>query len=165
MATVTLKGNPFNTVGNLPAVGSVAPAFELVKNDLGSLNLSELKGKKVVLNIFPSLDTATCATSVRKFNVDAAKKDNTVILGISKDLPFASGRFCSTEGIDKVITLSAFRDTGFGDAYGVLIADGPLAGLFARSVVVLDENGKVAYTELVPETVNEPNYEAALAAL
>lgn len=165
MATVTLKGNPFNTSGNLPTVGSNAPAFELVKNDLGNLSLSELKGKKVVLNIFPSLDTATCATSVRKFNVDAAKKDNVVILGISKDLPFASGRFCSTEGIDKVVTLSAFRDSAFGAAYGVQIVDGPLAGLFARSVVVIDENGKVAYTELVPETVNEPNYEAALAAL
>lgn len=165
MATVTLKGNPFNTSGNLPAVGSDAPAFELVKNDLGNLTLSELKGKKVVLNIFPSLDTATCATSVRKFNVDAAKKDNVVVLGISKDLPFASGRFCSTEGIDKVVTLSAFRDSAFGAAYGVQIVDGPLAGLFARSVVVIDENGKVAYTELVPETVNEPNYEAALAAL
>lgn len=165
MATVTLKGNPFNTSGNLPTVGSNAPAFELVKNDLGNLSLSELKGKKVVLNIFPSLDTATCATSVRKFNVDAAKKDNVVVLGISKDLPFASGRFCSTEGIDKVVTLSAFRDSAFGAAYGVQIVDGPLAGLFARSVVVIDENGKVAYTELVPETVNEPNYEAALAAL
>ena len=165
MATVTLKGNAFNTSGNLPSVGSEAPAFELVKNDLGNLSLAELKGKKVVLNIFPSLDTATCATSVRKFNVDAAKKDNVVVLGISKDLPFASGRFCSTEGIDKVITLSAFRDKGFGAAYGVDIVDGPLAGLFARSVVVIDENGKVVYTELVPETVNEPNYEAALAAL
>jgi len=165
MATVTLKGNPFNTSGNLPAVGSDAPAFELVKNDLGNLGLGELKGKKVVLNIFPSLDTSTCATSVRKFNVDAAKKDNTIILGISKDLPFASGRFCSTEGIDKVVTLSAFRDTAFGADYGVQIVDGPLAGLFARSVVVIDENGKVVYTELVPETVDEPNYEAALAVL
>lgn len=165
MATVTLKGNPFNTSGNLPAVGSVAPAFELVKNDLGNLNLSELKGKKVVLNIFPSLDTSTCATSVRKFNVEAAKKENAIVLGISKDLPFASGRFCSTEGINNVVTLSAFRDSQFGDAYGVQIVDGPLAGLFARSVVVIDESGKVVYTELVPETVDEPNYEAALAAL
>ncbi len=165
MATVTLKGNPFNTSGNLPAVGSVAPVFELVKNDLGNLNLSELKGKKVVLNIFPSLDTSTCATSVRKFNVEAAKKENTVVLGISKDLPFASERFCSTEGINNVVTLSAFRDSQFGEAYGVQILDGPLAGLFARSVVVIDESGKVVYTELVPETVDEPNYEAALAAL
>lgn len=165
MATVTLKGNPFNTVGNLPSVGSVAPDFSLVNNSLGAQTLSELKGKRVVLNIFPSLDTATCATSVRKFNVEATKKENTVVLGVSKDLPFASGRFCSTEGIENVVTVSGFRDTQFGEAYGVLLADGPLAGLYARSVVVVDENGKVIYNELVPETVNEPNYEAALAVL
>lgn len=165
MATVTLKGNAINTVGNLPSVGSIAPDFTLVNNSLGAQTLSELKGKRVVLNIFPSLDTATCATSVRKFNVEATKKENTIVLGVSKDLPFASGRFCSTEGIENVITVSGFRDTQFGEAYGVLLADGPLAGLYARSVVVVDENGKVIYNELVPETVNEPNYEAALAVL
>ncbi len=165
MATVTLKGNAFNTVGNLPEAGTVAPAFSLVKNDLSELSLSELAGKKVVLNIFPSLDTAVCATSVRKFNVEAAGKENVVVLGVSKDLPFASGRFCSTEGIDQVVTVSAFRDTAFGSDYGVLIADGPLAGLFARSIVVIDESGKVIYNELVPETVNEPDYAAALAVL
>jgi len=165
MATVTLKGNAFNTVGNLPAVGSSAPAFSLVKNDLSDLNLSDLAGKKVVLNIFPSLDTAVCATSIRKFNVEAAGKENVVVVGVSKDLPFASGRFCSTEGIDKVVTASAFRDTAFGNDYGILIADGPLAGLFARSIVVIDEAGKVVYNELVSETVNEPDYSAALAAL
>ncbi len=165
MATVTLKGNPFNTAGELPAVGSAAPAFELVKNDLSNQTLADLKGKKVVLNIFPSLDTAVCAASVRKFNVEAAKKSNTVVLGISKDLPFASGRFCTTEGIENVVTASAFRDAKFGADYGVQIVDGPLAGLFARSVVVVDEEGKVIYNELVPETVEEPNYEAALAVL
>jgi thioredoxin-dependent peroxiredoxin len=165
MAQVTLQGNAFNTSGNLPSVGSIAPAFELVKNDLSSQVLSDLKGKKVVLNIFPSLDTAVCAASVRKFNVEAAKKDNTVVLGVSKDLPFASGRFCAAEGIENVTTVSAFRDAKFGADYGVQIVDGPLAGLFARSIVVIDENGKVIYNELVPETVNEPNYDAALAVL
>lgn len=165
MATITLKGNIFNTSGNLPAVGSAAPAFDLVKNDLSSQNLNDLNGKRVILNIFPSLDTGTCAASVRKFNVEATKKENAVVLGVSKDLPFASGRFCSAEGIENVVTVSAFRDAKFGADYGVQIVDGPLAGLFARSIVVIDEAGKVIYTELVPETVDEPNYAAALAAL
>jgi thioredoxin-dependent peroxiredoxin len=165
MAKITLKGNPVNTSGNLPAKGTKAPDFTLVKSDLGNLSLSELKGKKVILNIFPSLDTAVCATSVRKFNVMASGKANTAVLGISKDLPFAHGRFCSTEGISNVITLSGFRDSAFGKAYGVDTVDGPLAGLYARSIVVIDEKGNVAYTELVPETTDEPDYESAIAAL
>ena len=165
MAKITLKGNPINTSGYLPAKGSKAPSFTLVKSDLGVLSLEELAGKKVILNIFPSLDTGICATSVRKFNVLAAGKDNTVVLAISKDLPFAHGRFCSTEGISNVTTLSGFRDTSFGSAYGVDIVDGPMAGLYARSIVVIDEKGKVVYTELVPEIVQEPDYDGALAAL
>jgi thioredoxin-dependent peroxiredoxin len=165
MAKITLKGNPVNTSGDLPAKGTKAPDFNLVKSDLGSLSLSELKGKKLVLNIFPSLDTAVCATSVRKFNMFAAGKANAVVLGISKDLPFAHSRFCSTEGITNVITLSGFRDSSFGKAYGVNIIDGPLAGLYARSVVVIDEKGSVIYSQLVPETTEEPDYEAALAVL
>ncbi len=136
MAKITFKGNPVNTSGNLPAKGTKAPDFNLVKSDLGQLSLSELKGKKVILNIFPSLDTSVCATSVRKFNQLAAGKQNVVVLGISKDLPFAHGRFCSTEGITNVVTLSGFRDSAFGKAYGVDIIDGPLAGLYARSIVV-----------------------------
>jgi thiol peroxidase len=165
MAKITLKGNPVNTVGNLPAKGSRAPEFSLVKSDLGSLSLSELKGKKVILNIFPSLDTGVCATSVRKFNQLAAGKENTAVLAISKDLPFANGRFCSTEGITNVTTLSGFRDVEFGKSYGLQIADGPLAGLYSRCVVVVDENGNVKYTEQVPEITQEPDYDAALAAL
>lgn len=165
MATVTLKGNPIHISGELPATGSAAPDFRLVKTDLSELSLSELKGKKVLLNIFPSLDTGVCAASVRKFNEKAAGLDNTVVLAISKDLPFAMGRFCSTEGIENVISLSVFRDKDFGASYGVDITDGPLAGLLARSVVVIDESGTVAYTELVPEIVQEPDYDKALAAL
>jgi thiol peroxidase len=165
MAKSTLKGTPVNTSGTLPAKGSKAPEFKLVKSDLGSLSLSELKGKKLILNIFPSLDTSVCATSVRKFNQLAAGKTNTVVLAISKDLPFAHGRFCSTEGITNVTTLSGFRDSAFGKAYGIDIIDGPLAGVYGRSVVVIDENGKVTYTELVPEITQEPDYDAALAAL
>ena len=165
MAKITLKGNPINTSGNLPAKGSNAPDFKLVKSDLGSLALSELKGKKLILNIFPSLDTSVCATSVRKFNQLAAGKANASVLGISKDLPFAHGRFCTTEGITNVTTLSGFRDSAFGKSYGIEIIDGPMAGLYARSIVVVDENGKVTYTELVPEITQEPDYDAALAAL
>jgi thioredoxin-dependent peroxiredoxin len=165
MAKITFKGNPVNTSGNLPAVGSKAPDFKLVKSGLDNLSLSDLKGKKLILNIFPSLDTSVCATSVRTFNKLAAGKSNTVVLAISKDLPFAHGRFCTTEGITNVTTLSGFRDTEFGKAYGVDTVDGPLAGLYARSIVVVDETGKVKYTELVPETTVEPNYDAALAAL
>jgi|SRR5664279_3942478 thiol peroxidase len=165
MAKITLKGNPINTSGNLPAKGSIAPGFTLVKSDLTNLSLSDVKGKKLILNIFPSLDTSTCATSVRKFNVFAAGKTDTVVLGISKDLPFAHGRFCSTEGIANVITLSGFRDTTFGKAYGVDIIDGPMAGLYARSIVIVDENGKVIYTQLVPEITQEPDYDSALAVI
>lgn len=165
MATVTLGGNKVNVKGNLPVVGSQAPAFSLVKSDLSECSLGELKGKRVILNIFPSLDTKVCATSVRKFNELAAKMSNTVVLAISKDLPFAHARFCTTEGINNVIPLSAFRDCKFGEDYGVAMVDGKLAGLLARAVIVLDENGKVIYEELVPEITHEPNYDAALAAL
>src|SRR5450759_3721066 len=165
MAKITLKGNPVNTSGNLPAKGSKAIDFTLVKSDLSTLSLSELKGKKLILNIFPSLDTSVCATSVRKFNQFAAGKAGTIVLGISKDLPFAHGRFCTTEGITNVTTLSGFRDFTFGKAYGVDIIDGPMAGLYARSIVIVDENGKVIYTQLVPEITQEPDDDAALAAL
>jgi len=165
MAKITLKGNPINTSGNLPAKGSIAPDFKLVKSDLGTLSLSELKGKKLILNIFPSLDTSVCATSVRKFNQMAAGMTNTVVLAISKDLPFAHGRFCTTEGIKNVTTLSGFRDTSMGKAYGIDIIDGGMAGLYARSIVVVDEKGKVTYTELVPEITQEPDYDKAIAAL
>jgi thiol peroxidase len=162
MARITLKGNPLNTSGDLPAKGSKAPDFNLVKSDLSTLSLSKLTGKKLILNIFPSLDTSVCATSVRKFNQFAADRKNVAVLAISKDLPFAHGRFCSTEGITNVITLSGFRDSAFGKAYGIDIIDGPLAGLYARSIVVLDEAGKIIYTQLVPETTQEPDYDAAL---
>jgi thiol peroxidase len=165
MAKITLKGNPVNTSGNLPKKGTQAPDFTLVKADLSIQSLSELKGKILILNIFPSLDTSVCATSVRKFNVMAASKANTLVLGISKDLPFAHKRFCTTEGINNVTTLSGFRDSSFGKSYGVDIIDGPMAGLYARSVVVVDEKGKVIYTQLVPEITQEPDYDAALAAL
>ncbi len=165
MAKITLKGNPVNTSGNLPAKGSMAMDFSLVKSDLGILSLSELKGKKLILNISPSLDTSVCATSVRKFNQLAAGKSNVLVLAISKDLPFAHSRFCSTEGITNVVTLSGFRDTAFGKAYGVDIIDGPFAGLYARSIVVIDETGKIIHTQLVPETTTEPDYDAAINSL
>lgn len=165
MATITLKGNPVHSSGNLPAKGTKAPDFTLVKSDLSHLSLKELEGKKVILNIFPSLDTGICATSVRKFNQLAAGRENTVVLAISKDLPFAHGCFCTTEGITNVVTLSGFRDTGFGKAYGVDLIDGPMAGLYARSVVVVDGKGNVVYTEQVPEIGQEPDYDSALAAL
>ncbi len=165
MAKFELKGNPFNTVGDLPAVGSSAPDFELTNTDLSPLSLSGLKGKRVVLNIFPSLDTDVCAASVRRFNEEAGKLDNTKVVSASMDLPFAHARFCVVEGLENVVSGSDFRTGDFGKAYGVRIADGPLAGLLARSVVVLDADGKVIYTELVPETTQEPDYEAALKAL
>lgn len=166
MATVTLKNElTVNVNGNLPTVGSVAPNFTLVKGDLSEVSLSDLKGKKVLLNIFPSVDTGVCAASVRKFNQEAASLENTVVLAISADLPFAGGRFCAAEGIENVATASVFRNPEFAQNYGVLLADGPLKGLLARAVVVIDQDGKVAYTELVPEITNEPNYEKALAAL
>lgn len=165
MAKITLKGNPIHTIGNLPLTGTMAPGFTLVKTDLSLLKLDDLKGKKVLLNIFPSLDTEVCAASVRRFNAEAANLSNTVVVCVSKDLPFAHKRFCATEGIENVITASDFRDGSFGEAYGVTITDGPLAGLHSRAVVILDENGKVIYTEQVPEIVQEPDYEAALSKL
>ena len=165
MAEITLKGNPIHTLGSLPATGSIAPVFKLVKTDLSEAKLSDYKGKKVVLNIFPSLDTATCAASVRRFNAEASALDNTVVLCISKDLPFAQARFCGAEGLNDVITLSDFRDGSFGKAYQVEIVDGPLAALESRAVVIVDEEGKVTYTQQVPEIVDEPDYEEALNAL
>ncbi len=165
MANITIGGNPVTTVGNLPEVGSVAPDFVLTKTDLSPATLADYKGKKVVLNIFPSLDTSTCAASVRKFNAEAAKLENTVVLCISRDLPFAHGRFCTTEGIEDVVNLSQLKDDAFGKAYGVTMVDGPLETILSRAVVVVDEEGKVIYTEQVAEVSEEPNYEKALAAL
>lgn len=165
MATVTLKGNEIHTNGSLPAVGVEAPDFKGVKSDLSEISLKDLRGKRVVLNVFPSLDTAVCAASVRRFNKEAASLPNTIVLAISKDLPFAQGRFCTTEGIDKVVPVSTFRCSCFEDNYGMLITDGPLKGLLARGVIVVDESGKVVYEELVPEITTEPNYEAALIVL
>src|SRR5690606_21246506 len=165
MAKITFKGTSVNTQGELPAVGAPAPDFSLTAGDLSEKSLSDFKGKKVILNIFPSIDTGTCAASVRKFNEKAAAQDNTVVLCISRDLPFAQGRFCAAEGIENVVTLSEYKDSNFSDAYGVRFADGPLTGLLSRSVVVVNEEGNVAYTEQVAETTEEPNYEQALAAL
>ena len=163
MATVTLQGNAFNTSGELPAVGSAAPDFHLVDGNLNDVYLANYSGKKKLLNIVPSLDTPVCATSTKKFN-DLAR-DDTVMLIIAADLPFAMGRFCEAENTDKVISLSLMRSRGFAKDYGVLITDGPLAGITARAVVVLDENDKVVYTELVPEIAQEPDYDKAMAAL
>lgn len=162
MAQITLRGNPINTVGELPAVGSSAPAFTLTGGDLGAVSSDQLDGKAVVLNIFPSVDTPVCATSVRTFNERAAASGATVVC-VSKDLPFAFARFCGAEGIENVTTASAFRSS-FGDDYGVTLKDGPMAGLLARAIVVVGPDGKVTYTELVPEIAQEPNYDAALAA-
>ena len=165
MAKITLKGNEINTIGNLPKVGDVAPEFVLVKNDLGQAKLSDYKGKKIILNTFPSLDTGVCAASVRKFNAELNNLENTVVLCISRDLPFAQARFCGAEGLDRVITLSEMKGEEFSKAYGVQIVDGPMAGLMARSVLVINEEGKVTYTELVPEIVQEPDYDKALTSL
>ena len=165
MANITLKGNPIHTNGELPAVGSNAPDFSLVGKDLSDITLASFSGKKKLLNIVPSLDTGVCATSTRKFNNAMASKNDAVALVISADLPFAMNRFCSTEGIDNVISLSMMRSRNFAKDYGVLITDGPLAGVCARAVVVLDEDNKVVYSQLVPEIGEEPNYDAALAAL
>jgi thiol peroxidase len=164
MANITFKGNSAHTTGELPKVGAKAPNFKLAKNDLGEASLESYTGKNKVLNIFPSIDTPTCATSVRKFNVEAAKTPNTVVLNISMDLPFAQKRFCGAEGITNVETLSAFRSS-FGKDYGLLMADTPLAGLFSRAVVVLSADDKVLYTEQVAEIGSEPNYEAALKTI
>lgn len=165
MATITLKGMEIHTGGFLPEVGSQAPAFSLTGGNLQDVTLADFAGKRVIVNIFPSLDTAVCAMSVRRFNAEASKLDNTVVLCISKDLPFAQARFCGAEGLDDVITLSMMRDAAFGKDYGVNIIDGPMAGLLARAVVIVDETGNVIYTELVPEIAQEPNYEAALKQL
>ena len=163
MAQTALGGNPVHTVGDLPEIGST-PSFSLTQGNLQELTPADLAGKKVVLNIFPSVDTPTCATSVRTFNERASSLDNTVVLCVSADLPFAQGRFCGAEGLSNVQTASSFRSS-FGSDFGVTLADGVLAGLLARAVVVLDEEGKVTYTELVPEIAKEPDYDAAIAAL
>jgi len=164
MAEITVKRNPIHTTGPLPKVGTEAPDFTLVKTDLSLVSLGNFKGKKVIMNIFPSLDTPVCATSVRRFNAEADKLANTAVLCISRDLPFAQKRFCGAEGLSNVVTASEYRDSNFSNAYGVLIKDGPLAGLFSRAIVVVDETGKVIYTEQVPEIGKEPDYEKALAA-
>lgn len=165
MAQVTLKGNPINVDGQLPQKGQKAPAFKLVGGDLADVSLENFAGKRKVLNIFPSVDTPTCATSVRKFNVEASKLANTVVLCVSADLPFAQKRFCGAEGLENVVNLSTMRGREFLASYGVAIANGPLAGLAARAVVVLDENDNVLHSELVGEIADEPNYAAAVAAL
>ena len=165
MANITLKGNPINTIGNLPEVGSKASEFSLKTVALATNSLSDFIGKNVVLNIFPSVDTGTCANSVREFNKQAAELENTVVLCISKDLPFAQARFCGAEGIENVLMLSDFANGSFGKDYGLEITNGPLANLHSRAVIVLDTNGKVIYTEQVSDIVDEPNYEAALNAI
>ena len=165
MASITLGGNPIQTSGELPKVGSQAPDFKLVKNDLSIATLADFKGSKLVLNIFPSIDTGTCATSVRSFNAKASALENTKVLCISRDLPFAQKRFCGAEGLENVINLSDFKSGSFGKDYGLEITDGVLAGLHSRVVIVLDENGTVTYTQQVPEIADEPNYDAAIAAL
>lgn len=165
MAQITLRGNAIHTSGDLPKVGSAAPAYTLVRTDLSEVSGLDLAGKRVVLNIFPSIDTPTCAASVRKFNARANEKPNTTVLCISADLPFAQKRFCGAEGLDNVVPASNFRSSDFGQAYGVTLVDGPLKGLLARAVVVIDATGKVVHTELVPEIAQEPDYDAALAVL
>jgi thiol peroxidase len=165
MATITLGGNPVHTSGELPKVGSKLTDFKLVQNDLSIADLSTFAGKKLVLNIFPSIDTGTCATSVRKFNESASSLANTTVLCISRDLPFAQKRFCGAEGLENVVNLSDFQDGAFGKNNGLEIVDGPLAGLHSRVIIVVDENGVVTHTEQVAEIAHEPNYEAALAAL
>ncbi|AFL82499.1 peroxiredoxin [Aequorivita sublithincola DSM 14238] len=165
MATITLGGNEIETIGNLPNTGDTAPDFNLTAQDLSSKKLSDFKGSRVVMNIFPSIDTGVCATSARKFNEEASKLDNTKILCISKDLPFAQKRFCAAEGINNLEMLSDFRDGNFGKNYGVDMTTGAFQGLHSRAVVVLDENGKVIHSQLVPEIGEEPNYQAALKPL
>lgn len=165
MAKITLKGNPIKTAGKLPKVGKKAPGFKLTKSDLSTAKLKDYRGSKVILNIFPSIDTGTCAASVRKFNEEAAKLENTKVLCVSRDLPFAQARFCGAEGIENVETLSDFAKGKFGRKYRLYIKNGPLAYLHSRAIVIIDEEGIVKYTEQVPEIVDEPNYEAALAAL
>ncbi len=165
MATITLKGNSVHTTGELPQTGVKAPNFELVKTDLSRVSLEDFKGTRLILNVFPSIDTPTCATSVRTFNKKASSLENIKVLCISRDLPFAQARFCGAEGIENVVTLSDFENGKFGQDYGLTIADGALKGLHSRAIVVLDENGKVLYTEQVSEVADEPNYEKALSSL
>ena len=165
MASITLGGNPIHTNGELPQIGSKAIDFNLVKTDLGTTTLADFAGSRIVLNIFPSIDTGTCATSVRKFNEKASSLNNTKVLCISRDLPFAQKRFCGTEGLEQVINLSDFKDGSFGKNYGLEITDGPLAGLHSRVIIVIDENGSILHTEQVSEIANEPNYEAAISVL
>lgn len=165
MATITLGGNPINTNGELPKVGSNAPQFQLVKTDLSEVTLADFAGSRLVLNIFPSIDTGTCAASVRHFNESASKLENTKVLCISRDLPFAQKRFCGAEGLENVVNLSDFKSGSFGKDYGLEMTDGPLNALHSRVVIVLDENGVVKYSEQVAEIADEPNYEAALASL
>lgn len=164
MADITFQGDPITTVGNLPEKGAQAPAFTLVGTDLSDVELKNFAGKQLVINIFPSIDTGVCQASVRAFNEKAGGRDNTVVLNVSKDLPFAQERFCAAEGIDNVVSASAFRSS-FGEDYGVTMTAGPLEGLLSRAVVVVDAEGSVAYTEQVPEIGQEPDYEAALGAL
>jgi thioredoxin-dependent peroxiredoxin len=165
MSTTNLGGNPVNTAGDLPAVGSKAPDFTLTGKDLAPISLSGLAGKRVILSIFPSVDTPTCATSVRTFNQRASDLPNTTVLNVAADLPFAMGRFCGAEGITNVDVASTFRSPDFGTTYGTALVDGPLAGLHARAVVVIDESGTVVHSQLVPEIAQEPDYDAAIAAL
>lgn len=165
MASITLGGNAIHTTGELPKVGSQAPNFNLIKTDLSAASLADYKGTKLVLNIFPSIDTGTCATSVRKFNQSASELHNTKVLCISRDLPFAQKRFCGAEGLENVENLSDFKLGAFGKDYGLEIKDGPLAGLHSRVVIVVDENGVVTHAQQVPEIADEPNYESALAVL
>lgn len=164
MATVTLHATPFETVGELPSIGTAAPSFTLSQQDLSELTLESLAGKNIILNIFPSIDTPTCATSVREFNAQATALDNTVVVCVSADLPFALGRFCGAEGIENVSVASTFRSS-FGADYGVAFSTGPLTGLLSRAVVVISADGKVKYTEQVTEIADEPNYKNALAAI
>jgi len=165
MATITLKGTPIETSGSLPAIGSQAPAFNLTRTDLSSCTQDDFSGKTIVLNIFPSIDTPVCAASVRRFNAEAILQKDTVVLCISADLPFAHKRFCEIDGLDNVIPLSVFRSPSFGSDYGLTITTGPLTGLLARAIVVLNPDGKVVHTELVPEIAQEPDYHKALAVL
>lgn len=165
MAQVTLKGNPVHTVGELPETNTKAPDFLLTKGDLTDVSLKDFAGKRKILNIVHSLDTGTCADSAKRFNQEVDKIDNAVVLTISEDLPFAQSRFCESNGVDKVVTLSQLRNKDFGKAYGVEFADGPLAGLLSRAVVVIDENDNVIYTQQVPEVSKEPNYDEVLKAL
>jgi thiol peroxidase len=165
MSKVTLKGSPVNTIGELPVVGSKAPEFSLVGTNLEDVKNTDFAGKRIVLNIFPILDTATCAASVRKFNIEAAKLEDASVVCVSKDLPFAHGRFCSAEGISNVVSASEFRGNNFCKNYGVMITDGPLQGLMARAVVVLDKDGTVLHSQLVPEITEEPDYQSALDSL